>query len=304
MLQQRTLKTLVRATGVGLHGGLTVHLVLRPAAADTGIVFRRVDLDDPAELPALAQLVSDTRLCSRLEQNGVKVGTIEHLMSALAGLGIDNAYIDLDAPEVPIFDGSAAPFIYLIQQAGIELQTAPKRFIRVKKSVEVTDGDKWARLDPYNGYRLDFSILFDHPAIHNSAQRAVFDFAEDSYLQAFARARTFGFTQEFECLRENGLALGGGLENAIVLDEFRILNEDGLRYSDEFVKHKILDAIGDLFLAGHPLLATFTAHKSGHALNNTLVRALIGQQDAWELATFPEQEAAPAPVLKWLEQMA
>ena len=303
MLQQRTLKTLVRAAGVGLHGGLKVHIALRPAAPDTGIVFRRVDLDDPVELPASALLVGDTRMCSCLEQDGVKVGTIEHLMSALAGLGIDNAYIDLDAPEVPIFDGSAAPFVYLIQQAGIELQAAPKRFMRVKTSVEVVEGDKWARFDPYNGYRLDFSIVFHHPAIEKSAQRAVFDFAEDAYLQAVARARTFGFMQEVEWLRENGLALGGGLENAIVLDEFRILNEDGLRYADEFVKHKILDAIGDLYLAGHPLLAAFTAHKSGHALNNALVRALIQQQDAWELVTFPEREAAPAPVLKWLEQV-
>ncbi len=308
MLKQRTLKSLIRASGVGLHGGVKVNMALRPAAPDTGIVFRRTDLAEPVDLPASALMVGDTRMCSCLECDGpegkVKVGTIEHLMSALAGLGIDNAYVDLDAPEVPILDGSAAPFAFLIQSAGIEEQAAPKRFIRVKRTIEVTDGDKWARFDPYDGYRLDFSIVFNHPAIDKSAQRAVMDFAEHSYVREVARARTFGFMQEVEWLRENGLALGGGLDNAIVLDEFRVLNGDGLRYGDEFVKHKILDAVGDLYLIGHPLLAAFTAHKSGHALNNALARALLAQQDAWEFVTFDMPEAAPEGVQRWLAQAA
>lgn len=308
MLKQRTLKSLIRASGVGLHGGVKVNMTLRPAAPDTGIVFRRVDLAEPVDLPASAMLVGDTRMCSCIERDGpdgkVKVGTIEHLMSALAGLGIDNLWVDLDAPEVPILDGSAAPFVFLIQSAGIEEQPVPKRFIRVTRPVEVTDGDKWARFDPYDGYRLDFSIVFNHPAIDKSAQRAVIDFADQSYVREVARARTFGFMQEVEWLRENGLALGGGLENAIVLDEFRVLNGDGLRYGDEFVKHKILDAIGDLYLIGHPLLASFTAHKSGHGLNNVLARALLDQRDAWEFVTFPEPEVAPERVRRWLAQAA
>jgi UDP-3-O-[3-hydroxymyristoyl] N-acetylglucosamine deacetylase len=308
MLKQRTLKTQVRASGVGLHGGVKVNIALCPAAPDTGIVFCRTDLPGQVELPASAQLVGDTRMCSCLEREypglgAVKVGTIEHLMSALSGLGIDNARIELDAPEVPILDGSAAPFAFLIQSVGIEEQSAPKRFIRVKKSVEIEDGDKWARFDPYEGFRLDFSITFQHPAIEKSAQRAVFDFAEHSWLREVARARTFGFMQDVAGLRENGLALGGGLENAIVLDEFRILNDNGLRYADEFVKHKILDAIGDLYLLGHPLLAAFTAHKSGHDLNNRLARALLARRDAWELVTFPTPESAPERLSRWLAQV-
>lgn len=302
MVRQRTLKTLIRASGVGLHGGVKVNLVLRPAAPDTGIVFRRVDLPQPVEIPASALTVGDTRMCSCLEVDGVKVGTIEHLMSALAGLGIDNAWVDLDAPEVPILDGSAAPFVFLIQSAGIEEQNAAKKFIRVKRTVEVKDGDKWARFEPHDGYRLNFSIVFNHPAIDKSAQQSVMDFAEHSYVREVARARTFGFMQEVEYLRENGLALGGGLENAIVLDEFRVLNGDGLRYADEFVKHKILDAIGDLYLLGHPLLASFTAHKSGHALNNMLARELLAQKDAWELVSFDEAANAPLGVSRWLAQ--
>ena len=304
MLRQRTLKTVIRASGVGLHGGVKVNLTLRPAAPDTGIIFRRVDLPEPLDIPANAFLIGDTRMCSCLDKDGVKVGTIEHLMSALAGLGIDNVWIDLDAPEVPILDGSAAPFIFLIQSAGIEEQNAPKKFIRVKKTIEVSDGDKWARFEPYEGYKLAFSIVFNHPAIDKSAQQAEIDFAENSYIREVSRARTFGFMQEVEYLRENGLALGGGLENAIVLDEFRVLNGDGLRYGDEFVKHKILDAIGDLYLIGHPLLASFTAHKSGHGLNNALARALLVQRDAWEFVTFPEPEAAPERVRRWLAQAA
>ena len=304
MLRQRTLKTVIRASGVGLHGGVKVNMTLRPAAPDTGIVFRRVDLPEPKDIPARAVLVGDTRMCSCLEVDGVKVGTIEHLMSALAGLGIDNAWVDLDAPEVPILDGSAAPFIFLIQSAGIEEQNAPKRFIRVKEPIEVRDGDKWARFEPYDGYRLSFSIVFNHPAIDKSAQRAEMDFAEHSYVREIARARTFGFMQEVEFLRENGLALGGGLENAIVLDEFRVLNQDGLRYGDEFVKHKILDAVGDLYLVGHPLLAAYSSHKGGHALNNMLARALLEKREAWELVTYDDAARVPAGVARWLAQPA
>ncbi len=303
MLKQRTLKTVIRASGVGLHGGVKVTMTLRPAAPDTGIVFRRVDLPEPVDLPARAFMVGDTRMCSCLEQDGVKVGTIEHLMSALAGLGIDNAWIDLDAPEVPILDGSSAPFVFLIQSAGVEEQPAAKKFIRVTQPIEVRDGDKWARFEPYEGYKLDFSIVFNHPAIDKSAQQASIDFAEQSYIREVSRARTFGFMQDVEYLREHGLALGGGLENAIVLDEFRVLNQDGLRYSDEFVKHKILDAVGDLYLIGHPLLAAYSSHKGGHALNNQLARALLEQTSSWEFATFTAA-ATPAGVTRWLAQAA
>jgi UDP-3-O-[3-hydroxymyristoyl] N-acetylglucosamine deacetylase len=304
MIKQRTLKSSIRAAGVGLHGGLKVNMVLCPAAPDTGVVFRRVDLAQPVELPADPFGVGDTRMCSCLQTGDVKVGTVEHLMSALAGLGIDNVYIDLDASEVPILDGSAAPFLFLIQSAGIEEQNAPKRFIRVKRRVEVHDGDKWARFDPYDGYKLNFSIVFSHPAITATGQVVSFDFATDSYAKEVARARTFGFMQEVEYLRENGLALGGGLENAVVLDEYRVLNADGLRYGDEFVKHKVLDAIGDLYLLGHPLLAAFTAHKSGHALNNMLARALVEAADAWELVSFDNAATAPPALQNWLLQPA
>ena len=304
MLKQRTLKTVIHASGVGLHGGVKVNLTLRPAAPDTGIVFRRVDLPEPVDIPAQAMLIGDTRMCSCLEKDGVKVGTIEHLMSALCGLGIDNAWIDLDAPEVPILDGSAAPFAFLIQSAGIEEQNAAKKFIRVTRPIEVRDGDKWARFSPYEGYRLSFSIDFKHPAIDKSAQEATIDFAEQSYVREVSRARTFGFMQEVEYLRENGLALGGGLENAIVLDEFRVLNQDGLRYGDEFVKHKILDAVGDLYLLGHPLLAAYSSHKGGHALNNQLARALLERQECWELVSFEQESAAPQGVTRWLAQAA
>jgi len=301
MLKQRTLKALIRASGVGLHSGVKVTMALRPAAPDTGIVFRRVDLPNPVEIRADALLVGDTRMCSCLEVDGVKVGTVEHLMSAFAGLGIDNAYVDLDAAEVPILDGSAAPFVFLIQSAGIEEQPAAKKFIRVTRPIEVRDGDKWARFEPYDGYKLTFSIIFNHPAIDKSAQSVSVDFAEQSYTREVARARTFGFMQDVEMLRENGLALGGGLENAIVLDEYRVLNSDGLRYGDEFVKHKVLDAVGDLYLLGHPLLAAFTAHKSGHALNNLLARQLLKEQDSWEFATFEDQAQTPVGVARWLE---
>jgi len=301
MLKQRTLKSLIRASGVGLHSGVKVTMALRPAAPDTGIVFRRVDLPQPVEIRADALLVGDTRMCSCLEVDGVKVGTVEHLMSAFAGLGIDNAYVDLDAAEVPILDGSAAPFVFLIQSAGIEEQPAAKKFIRVTRPIEVRDGDKWARFEPYDGYKLTFSIIFNHPAIDKSAQSVSIDFAEQSYTREVARARTFGFMQDVEMLRENGLALGGGLENAIVLDEFRVLNSDGLRYGDEFVKHKVLDAVGDLYLLGHPLLASFTAHKSGHALNNLLARQLLLEKESWEWASFEDEALAPVGVARWLE---
>ena len=304
MLRQRTLKSLIRASGVGLHSGVKVNMVLRPAAPDTGIVFRRVDLEPVVDLPADALMVGDTRMCSCLERDGAKVGTIEHLMSAFAGLGIDNAYVDLDAAEVPILDGSASPFVFLIQSAGIEEQSAAKKFIRVKRPIEVREadrsGDKWARFEPYEGFKLTFSIVFNHPAIDRTGQEITLDFAEHSYVREVARARTFGFMQEVEWLRENGLALGGGLDNAVVLDEYRVLNGEGLRYSDEFVKHKVLDAVGDLYLLGHPLLASFTAHKSGHALNNALARELLAQPDAWEYVTFDNLVEAPATVVRWL----
>ncbi|GAA5177904.1 UDP-3-O-acyl-N-acetylglucosamine deacetylase [Niveibacterium umoris] len=294
MLRQRTLKTIVTATGVGLHSGIKVTLSLRPAAPDTGIVFRRVDLDPPVDLPASPYSVVDTRLCSGLQQGEAKIGTVEHLMSALAGLGVDNAYIDVDGPEIPILDGSAAPFVFLIQSAGIEDQAAPKRFLRVRKPVEVREGDKWVRLEPYDGYRLSFSIQFNHPAIDRTGTEVAVDFARQSYVREISRARTFGFMHEVEYMRDAGLARGGSLDNAIVMDEYRVLNADGLRYADEFVKHKVLDAIGDLYLAGHPLLAAYSAHKSGHALNNQVLRALLEDKTAWDIVSFERDEDVPA----------
>lgn len=308
MLKQRTLKSLVSASGVGLHSGVKVNIAIRPAAPDTGIVFRRIDLDPVVDLPASALMVGDTRMCSCLEKDGAKVGTIEHLMSAFAGLGIDNAYVDLDAAEVPILDGSAAPFIFLIHSVGIEEQSAAKKFIRVKKPIEVREadksGDKWARLEPYDGFRVTFSIIFNHPAIERTGQQVTIDFAKHSYIREVSRARTFGFTQEVEWLWENGLAQGGGLDNAVVLDEYRVLNGDGLRYADEFVKHKVLDAIGDIYLLGHPLLADFTAHKSGHALNNLLARELLAHPESWEYVTFENEAHTPQAVMKWLAMPA
>lgn len=304
MLRQRTLKSLTSTTGVGLHTGQKIRMVLRPAQPDTGVVFRRVDLDPVADIPARAESVGETRLSSCLVSGGAKVYTVEHLMSALSGLGIDNVFVDLDGPEVPIMDGSAAPFAFLIQAAGIEEQSAPKRFVRIKKRVEVSEGDKWARLDPYDGYRLSFSIVFNHPVIEKSNQSVSIDFAETSYLKEIARARTFGFMQDVEQLREDGLALGGGLDNAVVLDEYRVLNAEGLRFSDEFIRHKVLDAIGDLYLIGKPILGAFSAHKSGHALNNRLLRELIARPDAWEVASFERAEEAPAGVAGLVRQFA
>ena len=296
MLKQRTLKSLVRTTGVGLHSGAKVNLVLRPAAPDTGIVFRRVDLDPPVDLRADPLLVGDTQMASCLLKDGAKLGTIEHLMSALAGLGVDNLWVDVDAAELPIMDGSAGPFVYLLQSAGLEEQPAPKRFVRVLRPVEVRHGDKWARLSPYNGFRHNFSIVFDHPVLEKSGSQASVDFADNSYVNEVSRARTFGFMQDVEALRSMGLALGGSLENAIVMDEYRVLNAEGLRFADEFVRHKILDAVGDLYVLGHPLLADFTAHKSGHALNNALLRELLADQSAWEIVSFEREEDTPPAV--------
>jgi UDP-3-O-[3-hydroxymyristoyl] N-acetylglucosamine deacetylase len=297
MLQQRTLKSLTKAVGVGLHSGQRVELTLRPAAPDTGIVFRRVDLPQPVDIVISAEAVTDTRLASTIASGSAKVHTVEHLMSACAGLGIDNLYVDITAEEVPILDGSASSFVFLLQSAGIELQPAPKRFIRVLKPVEVREGqgatEKWARLSPYNGYKLGFEIDFDHPAVDSTGQRVEFDLGTGSYTRDIARARTFGFTKDVEMMRANGLALGGGLDNAIVMDDYRVLNTDGLRYNDEFVKHKILDAMGDLYLLGKPLLAAYSAFRSGHALNNKLLRELLSHADAYELVTFEDEKKAP-----------
>jgi len=297
MLAQRTLKSLTKAVGVGLHSGQRVELTLRPAAPDTGIVFRRVDLPEPVDIPVNADAVSDTRLASTISHGGVKVHTIEHLMSACAGLGLDNLYIDITAEEVPILDGSSASFVYLLQSAGIVMQNAPKRFIRVKKPVEVRDGEgkslKWARLEPFHGYTLSFEIEFDHPAVNSTGQRVFFDMGSGRYAREIARARTFGFTRDVEMMRSHGLALGGGLDNAIVMDDVKVLNAEGLRYQDEFVKHKILDAIGDLYIVGKPLLAAYSAFRSGHAMNNQLLRALMAQPDAWEIVSFDRDRDAP-----------
>lgn len=298
MLAQRTLKSLTKAVGVGLHSGQRVELTLRPAAPDTGIVFRRVDLPEPVEIPVRADSVTDTRLASTIANGGAKVHTIEHLMSAAAGLGLDNLYVDITAEEVPILDGSSASFVYLLQSAGIVTQNAPKRFIRVKKPVEVREGEgrtlKWARLDPYHGYKLAFEIEFDHPAVTSTGQQVTFDMGSGNYAREIARARTFGFTRDVEMMRSHGLALGGGLDNAIVMDDVKVLNADGLRYADEFVKHKILDAIGDLYIVGHPLLAAYSAFRSGHAMNNQLLRALLAQPDAYEIVSFEREREAPA----------
>ncbi|MGA8051901.1 MAG: UDP-3-O-acyl-N-acetylglucosamine deacetylase [Burkholderiales bacterium] len=304
MLKQRTLKSIVRATGVGLHTGQKVNMSLRPAGIDTGVIFRRIDLAIPIDIPARADLVGETRLSSCLVKDGAKVYTVEHLMSAFAGLGVDNVYVDLDGPEVPIMDGSAAPFALLVQQAGLEEQAAPKRFLRVKKRVEVADGDKWARFDPYAGFKLSFSIVFNHPVIDRSSQSVTVDFAETSYLREIARARTFGFMHEVEALRESGLALGGGLENAVVLDEYRVLNAEGLRFADEFIRHKVLDAIGDVYLLGRPLLGAFSAHKSGHGLNNRLLHHLLADSSAWDTVSFERGEEAPAGVAGLVQQLA
>jgi UDP-3-O-[3-hydroxymyristoyl] N-acetylglucosamine deacetylase len=293
MLKQKTLKTVVRTVGIGLHSGTRVELMLRPAAPDTGVVFRRVDVEPPLEIRAEPAAVVDTRMATTLGREGVTIATVEHLASALAGLGIDNCYVDVDAAEIPIMDGSAASFVFLIQSAGIVEQNAPRRFVRVLKPVQIEEGDKWARLEPHFGFKLRFSIEFRHPAIDATEQVSEVDFARESYVAAVARARTFGFVNEVEALRAAGLALGGSFENAIVMDEYRVLNTDGLRASDEFAKHKILDAIGDLYMLGRPLMAAYSAHKSGHALNNRLLRALLADRTAFEVVSFQDRAAAP-----------
>jgi len=293
MIKQRTLKNVIRATGVGLHTGEKVLLTLRPAAADTGIVFRRIDLDPPVDIRACANNVGDTRLSTTLVNGNVRISTVEHLLSAFAGLGIDNAYVDVSAPEVPIMDGSAGPFVFLIQSAGVEEQNAPKRFVRIKKPVIVEDGDKRAMFEPFDGFKVSFGIEFDHPAFRDRVQSATVDFSSTSFVKEVSRARTFGFLRDIEMLRTRKLALGGSMDNAIVVDDYRILNEDGLRYEDEFVKHKILDAIGDLYLLGHSLIGAFSGYKSGHALNNQLLKELMARPDAWEEVTFGEGDVAP-----------
>ena len=299
MLRQRTLKAATRTTGVGLHTGARVDLVLRPAAPDTGIVFHRTDLAPPVAIPAKAAQVGDTRLSSTLREGAATVSTVEHLMSALAGLGIDNLHVDVAGPEIPIMDGSAGPFVFLLQGAGIVEQPAPKRYLRIVAPVEVRDGDKWARFDPCDGFRLDFTIDFPHPVFGSENRHVVIDFAEHSYVKEVARARTFGFMQDVEAMRAAGLGLGGSLQNAIVLDEVRVLNSEGLRYDNEFVRHKVLDAIGDLYLLGHPLIGQYSAHKSGHALNNALARALIARADAARVVTFDAVDEVPSAFYDW-----
>ncbi|MDH5324292.1 MAG: UDP-3-O-acyl-N-acetylglucosamine deacetylase [Gammaproteobacteria bacterium] len=293
MIRQRTLKNIIRATGIGLHTGQKIYLTLRPAAIDSGIVFRRVDLSTPVDIEAKPENVGDTRLSTTLMNGDVRVSTVEHLLSAFAGLGIDNAVIELSAAEVPIMDGSAGPFVFLVQSAGIEEQNAPKRFIRIKKPVVVEDGDKWARFDPFEGFKVSFNIDFEHPVFRNRSQTTTVDFSSTSFVKEVSRARTFGFMRDIEHLRQNDLALGGSLDNAIVLDDYRILNEDGLRYEDEFVRHKVLDAIGDLYLLGCSLIGEFSGYKSGHELNNRLLRALMAQESAWESVTFEDVNQAP-----------
>jgi UDP-3-O-[3-hydroxymyristoyl] N-acetylglucosamine deacetylase len=295
MIFQRTLKQAISATGVGLHSGERVKLTLLPAAPDTGILFRRTDLPEPVDVKVVPALVNDTRLSSTLvTDTGVRVGTIEHLMSAFAGFGIDNLVVEVTAAEIPIMDGSAAPFIYLLQSAGVVEQSVPKRFIRVKQPVEIVEGDKWVRLDPMDGFKITLSIEFNHPAFNLAPQKVEIDFASSSYLDEISRARTFGFMHEVEYMRQHGLGLGGSLDNAIVIDDEYVLNPEGLRFPDEFVRHKILDAIGDLYIVGHPLIAAFSGHKSGHAMNNKLLRKLLETPDAWEYASFVDPLDAPS----------
>jgi UDP-3-O-[3-hydroxymyristoyl] N-acetylglucosamine deacetylase len=299
MLRQRTLKGAIKTTGVGLHTGARVDLTMRPAAPDTGIVFHRVDLAQPVSIPAHALNVGDTRLSSSLEKDGVRISTVEHLMSALAGLGVDNLHVDVAGPELPIMDGSAAPYVFLLQSAGLEEQKARKRYLRIKEPVEVRHGDKWARFEPHQGFVLDFTIDFPHPVFGSETRHVLIDFAEHSYTKEVSRARTFAFMEDVEAMRSAGLALGGSLQNAIVLDETRVLNSEGLRYDNEFAKHKVLDAIGDLYLLGHPLIGTYAAFKSGHTLNNAVARALLARPDAWELVSFDAQGDLPRAFQGW-----
>jgi UDP-3-O-[3-hydroxymyristoyl] N-acetylglucosamine deacetylase len=293
MIKQRTLKNVIKATGVGLHTGEKVYITLRPAPVNTGIIFRRIDLNPIVTIPARAENVGDTLLSTALIKDGVKVATVEHLLSAMAGLGIDNAFVDVTHPEVPIMDGSAAPFVFLIQSAGISEQNAPKRFIKIKRKIKVKHEDKWATFEPFNGFRVEFTIDFNHPVFRDRAQHAIFDFSTTSYVKEVSRARTFGFMSQYEMLRQQNLALGSSLDNTIAVDEYRIVNEDGLRYEDEFVKHKILDAIGDLYLLGSSLIGAFNGYKSGHALNNQLLHQLLKQTEAWDFVTFEDAETLP-----------
>jgi len=292
MIKQRTLKNTIRATGVGLHTGQKIFMTLKPAPTDSGIIFRRTDLKPAVDIQACAENVGDTRLSTTLCKGDVRISTVEHLLSALAGLGVDNAYIEVTAPEIPIMDGSAGPFVFILQSAGVEEQNAPKRFIRIKRPIEVKIGDKWAKFEPYQGFKVSFSIEFNHPAFKRSTQTVEVDFSKTSFIKEVSRARTFGFMHEIELLREQKLALGGSLDNAVVMDEYRILNEDGLRYEDEFVKHKVLDAVGDLYLLGHSLIGAFVGHKSGHELNNLLLRTLLADQSAYEMISFENEKAA------------
>ncbi|HEY0722342.1 MAG TPA: UDP-3-O-acyl-N-acetylglucosamine deacetylase [Gammaproteobacteria bacterium] len=295
MIRQRTLKNVIRATGVGLHSGEKVYLTLRPAPVNTGVVFCRTDLDPQVEIPAKAELVSDTTMNTSLSKEGVRVATIEHLMAALAGMGIDNVYIDVSAPEIPIMDGSAGPFVFLLQSAGVVEQSAAKRFIRIKKTVELHDGDKWVRFDPFDGFKITMTISFDHPAFKGRTQHAELDFSTASFVKEVSRARTFGFLSQVEAMHARNLGLGASMDNAIVIDDYRVLNEDGLRYEDEFVKHKVLDAIGDLYLLGSGLLGAFSGYKSGHALNNRLLHALYADESAWEMVSFDEEKGITIP---------
>jgi UDP-3-O-[3-hydroxymyristoyl] N-acetylglucosamine deacetylase len=304
MIRQRTLKNVIRATGVGLHTGEKVYLTLRPAAPDTGVVFRRVDLAQPVEIRACPQNVGDTRLSTTLVNGDVRISTVEHLLSAFAGLGIDNAFVDVSAPEVPIMDGSAGPFVFLIQSAGVEEQNRPKRFIRIKRRIGVEEAGKHAFFEPFDGFKVEFSIDFDHPAFTSRARAATVDFSTTSFVKEVSRARTFGFLRDIEALRQQNLALGGSMDNAVVVDDYRVLNEEGLRYEDEFVKHKILDAIGDLYLLGHSLIGAFRGHKSGHALNNRLLRALMADRTAWEEVTFEDSEGSPISYMRPLAATA
>ncbi len=301
MIKQRTLKNTIRATGVGLHTGDKVYLTLRPAEANTGIRFRRVDLDNPVTIEATPENVGETMLSTTLVAGDVKISTIEHLLSAFAGLGIDNAIIDVSAAEVPIMDGSAGPFVFLLQSAGVEEQNTPKQYMRIKRSIRVEDGDKWAAFEPFDGFKVTFTIDFEHPAFEDHVKTATMDFSSTTFVKEVSRARTFGFMKDIEMLRQNNLALGGSLDNAIVVDDDRIINEDGLRYADEFVKHKILDAIGDLYLLGHSLIGEFTGYKSGHGLNNKLLRALLNDKEAWEMVTFDDEEDAPISFMRSAE---
>lgn len=298
MIKQRTLKNTIRATGVGLHTGDKVYLTLRPAEPNTGIRFRRVDLEEPVTINATPENVGETILSTTLIQNNIKISTIEHLLSAFAGLGIDNAIIDLSAPEVPIMDGSAGPFVFLLQSAGVEEQDSPKQYIRIKRPIRVEEDDKWAAFEPFNGFKVTFTIDFEHPAFKDHLKTAVMDFSSTTFVKEVSRARTFGFMKDIDMLRQNNLALGGSLDNAIVVDDDKILNEDGLRYADEFVKHKILDAIGDLYLLGHSLIGEFIGYKSGHGLNNMLLRALLKDRDAWEMVTFDDENEAPISFMR------